>query len=300
VGRMEAAVVGLGKMGSALARRLLDRGLAVTVYNRHPEAAADLVRAGASAAPRLADVWLGARVAMSFLADDEALTQVYLGSGGLVESAPQGAVLVEMSTVSPVASGAVARAATQRGLHYVRCPVSGNPGVLSAGELTLIVSGDDASVQAARPYLEHVGPRLYHVGSQEEARVVKLAVNAMLAASAQMLAETITLTEASGVPRAVFLDVLAGSAMGSPFVRYKTPSLLERRYDATFTTAMLLKDLRLAEDVAASARAPMPVTEVVTQLAEASCDEGLGDLDFIALLPHLQKLAGRPTDIPLS
>ena len=284
-------------MGTALAGRLLGRGCAVTVWNRHPEATGPLVASGASKARDLAGIWQTAEVAMTFLANDDAVQDVYLGPGGLVETAPEGALLVEMSTVSPAVSGLVAVAAKTRRLHYVRCPVSGNPAVLASGEIALIVSGDEASVEAAKPVLAHVGPKLYHVGLQEEARVVKLAVNAMLAANAQMLAELIVLCEASGIDRAVLLDVVAGSAVGSPFVRYKTEALLERRYGATFTTAMLLKDLLLVQDVAASASAPLPVTRLVADLALASCEEGLGDLDFLALLPHLQAQAGRPTDV---
>jgi 3-hydroxyisobutyrate dehydrogenase-like beta-hydroxyacid dehydrogenase len=256
-----------------------------------------LVASGASKAGDLAGIWQTAEVAMTFLANDDAVHDVYLAPGGLVKTAPEGALLIEMSTVSPAVSGLVAVAAESHRLHYVRCPVSGNPGVLASGNVALIVSGDEAGVEAARPVLEHVGSKLYHVGLQEEARVVKLAVNAMLAANAQMLAEVIVLCEACGIDRAVLLDVVAGSAVGSPFVRYKTEPLVERRYDATFTTAMLVKDLLLVQAVAAAVSTPLPVTELVAHLALASCEEGLGDLDFLALLPHLQARAGGPTDV---
>ena len=294
---MNVAVVGLGKMGSALARHLLAQGLDVTVWNRHPEAAEALAGAGATPVGKLGEIWGKAQLAMSFLADDQAVGDVYLASGGLVETAPGGAVLVEMSTVSPAVSQTVADAAEERGLRYVRCPVSGNPAVLSSGNLTLIASGSPASLEAAMPVLERVGSKVYQVGAAEEARVVKLAVNSMLVASAQMLAELITMCEAWGIDRSVLLDVLAGSAIGSPFVKYKTAALLAREYDATFTTAMAVKDLRLAQAVAAAEAVPLPVTALVTDLAVATCEDGFADLDFLALLPHLQRLAGRGTDV---
>ncbi|MGC8626700.1 MAG: NAD(P)-dependent oxidoreductase [Acidimicrobiales bacterium] len=296
---MQVAVVGLGKMGTALARRLLDRGFDVVVWDRRPQAARDLVSMGAIAARGLADVWAGPGLAMSFLADDDAVRQVYLGAGGLVESAPQGAVLVEMSTISPAASAEVAGAAQARRLNYVRCPVSGNPRALASGEATLIVSGDGTSVQAARPVLLELSSRLYHVGAKEEAKVLKLAVNSMLAASAEMLAELVTLSEALGIDRSVLLEVLGGSAVGSPFFRYKADQLVQRDYGPTFTVAMLAKDLRLAEGVAKAARVPLPVVRLVSTLVANSCEEGLGELDFTALLPHLQHLAGQPTDVPV-
>lgn len=296
---MQVAVVGLGQMGTALAGRLLSEGFAVTVWARRVPAMAPLAASGATATTEIADIWGSADVAMSFLANDDAVQQVYLGPGGLIETAPRGALLIEMSTISPEVSGLVAAAAGGRNLEYVRCPVSGNPGVLASGNATLIASGSAASVEAARPVLEHVGSKLFYVGEREEARVIKLAVNTMLAATAQMLAELITLCEASDIDRSVVLEVLAGSAVGSPFVKYKTDALLERRYDATFTTAMLVKDLRLAQVVAASGSVPLPVTDLVTELAISCCEEGLGDLDFLALLPHLQVLAGTASDVPV-
>jgi 3-hydroxyisobutyrate dehydrogenase-like beta-hydroxyacid dehydrogenase len=296
---MRAAVVGLGKMGAALANRLLAEGLEVTVWNRTKSATEPLVAAGAVAAAELSDVWRTAAVVLSFLANDEAIKQVLLGPDGLVGTAPEGSLLIEMSTISPSASEAVGEAAAGRRLHYVRAPVSGNPAVLAAGNLTLIVSGDEASMALARPVLERVGSKLYHVGEREQARVIKLAVNSMLAANAQMMAEVVTLCEASGIDRSVLLEVLGGSATGSPFVKYKADALVARAYDATFTTAMLLKDLRLAQSLAAETSVPLPVTRLVTELAAATCDEGMGDLDFLALLPHLQAQAGRPTDVPV-
>jgi 3-hydroxyisobutyrate dehydrogenase-like beta-hydroxyacid dehydrogenase len=286
-------------MGSVLARRLLSEGLEVTVWNRNRAATAPLVRAGALAVTKLADVWKTSDAAMTFLANDEAVHQVYLAPGGLVETAPDGALLIEMSTISPDASARVAAAGGARGLRYLRCPVSGNPGVLASGNVSLIVSGDEAAVEEARPLLQHVGPKLYYVGPDEQARVMKLAVNSVLAATAEMLAEVVTLCEASGIGRPMVLEVLAGSAVGSPFIGYKTQPLLERQYDATFTTAMLVKDLKLTQSVAAAERVPMPVTDLVAELAAASCEAGLADLDFLALLPHLQARAGRPTDVPV-
>lgn len=296
---MEISVAGLGKMGTALVRRLLAQGQAVTVWDRRADRAETLATAGAKPAARLADLWRASRVVMTFLSDDEAVKQVYLGPGGLVETAPAGVLLIEMSTISPGASGLVASAAQGRALHYLRCPVSGNPGVLASGNLAFIVSGDRGALEEARPLLEQVGSRIYYVGEGELARVMKLAVNAMLAANAQMLAEVITLCEASGADRGAVLEVVGGSAIGSPFVKYKTDALVGRKYDATFTTAMLVKDLRLAQGVATALSVPLPVTDLVAKLAIASCEEGLGDLDFLALLPHLQAMARRPTDVPV-
>ena len=293
---MRVGVVGLGKMGRALARRLLAQGVEVTVWNRSRPAVDALEDEGARGAAELGAVWSGADAVVTFLADDAAVEAVCLGPGGLLSTAPEGGLLVEMSTISPAGSARVAEAAGARGVGYLRSPVSGNPEVLAAGNLTLIVSGHPDAFGAGRPLLERIGAKVFHVGDGEQARVVKLAVNAVVGTTAQMLAETVALGEANGLSRAAFLEVLASSAVGSPFVGYKREALLERRYEATFTTAMLLKDLTLALDLAERSAVPLPVTALVADLARATCEEGLGDLDMLALLPHLQRLAGRPAD----
>jgi 3-hydroxyisobutyrate dehydrogenase-like beta-hydroxyacid dehydrogenase len=294
------AVVGLGKMGSALAARLLEGGNTVAVWNRSRPAVDHLIARGACGQPDLASVWRDAAAVLTFLSDDRAVHEVCLGPDGLLNTAPPEALLIEMSTISPEASALVAAEAARRGVGYLRSPVSGNPEVLASGNLTLIVSGESTALARARPILELIGPNILYVGGAEQARVMKLAVNAMLAATAQMLAEVITLCEACDMDRSTVLDVLGRSVVGSPFVRYKTAALVERQYRATFTTAMLLKDLRLAAGVAEPVGVHLPVTELITTLTADACEQGLSDLDFIALLAYVQRLANREPDVPMA
>jgi 3-hydroxyisobutyrate dehydrogenase-like beta-hydroxyacid dehydrogenase len=294
---MRVVVIGLGKMGRALAERFLDQGDEVAVWNRTSAAAADLVGRGAVALASPGAAWTRADVAFSFLANDGAVEEVCLGGEGLVASAPAGALLVEMSTISVSVSARVAAAAALAGLRYLRAPVSGNPAVLAAGRLALIVSGDRSAYDDVFELLSRIGSAVHYVGDAEQARIAKLAVNAVLAGTAQLLAEALTVSEAAGIERASILDILSGSAVGSPFIAYKRAALLARRYEATFTLAMLVKDLNLALDVSRDLRLQLPVTELVAELAASSCDEGMADLDFMALLPHLQASAGRPTDV---
>lgn len=286
-------------MGSALARRFLAQGVSVVVWNRTAGAVAQIVAEGAIAAPDLATIWMTVTVVCTFLADDAAVQNVILGDDGLLVSAPRGATLIELSTVSPSVSAAVAESAQAREVRYVRAPVSGNPGVLAAGNLSLIVSGDETDVDAARPVLELIGPTVIFVGPGETSRVVKLAVNALVAGTAALLAEVVVLAEAWGIQRSVLVTVLQRSAIGSPFIAYKAPALLARDYRATFTLAMALKDLRLAHDAADAVDVAMRMTDLASLEACEACDEGLGDLDFMAFVPHLQHVAGRTPDVPM-
>jgi 3-hydroxyisobutyrate dehydrogenase-like beta-hydroxyacid dehydrogenase len=289
---MNVAIVGLGRMGRALARRLLDQGHDVAVWNRSNGPVQEMAGAGATALGELGAAWDGGRPVITFLADDAAVEQV---CGDLIAAAPSGATLIEMSTISPPASARVAQAAQARGVRYLRAPVSGNPSVITAGNLGIMVSGERAVYDDVHPLLLAIGPKVYYVGDAEQARVLKLVLNSVIAGTTQLLAEALTLGEVNGLDRADMLEVVAGSAVASPFIAYKTKALVERDYTPTFSVALLAKDVGLALDAAAGT--PLPVLEQVRRLTEETVADGLGDLDLLALLVHLQRLAGLATDI---
>lgn len=289
---MSVAVVGLGRMGQALVRRLLDQGTAVAVWNRSPEAMQAAASAGARPLDSLADAWSDGGPVLTFLADDDAVESV---CGELLAAAPEGALLIEMSTVSPAASARVAGSAQERGVAYLRAPVSGNPSVLAAGNLGIMVSGEAAVFERARPLLEAIGANVFYLGEGERARVMKLALQGLIAGTAQLLSEAIALGEAHGLDRADMLKVMGGSAVGSPFVGYKTAALVDRDYTATFSTRLLAKDLGLVLDAAGDL--PLPIAQEVDRQTRMAIADGLGDLDFMALLVHLQRRAGVRTDL---
>jgi 3-hydroxyisobutyrate dehydrogenase-like beta-hydroxyacid dehydrogenase len=289
---MDVAIAGLGRMGRALAERLLDQGHDVAVWNRSPGPAQELAAAGATALDELAAAWDGGRPVITFLADDVAVEQV---CGDLIAAAPEGGMLVEMSTIAPPASARVAEAATGRGVRYLRAPVSGNPSVITAGNLGIMVSGDRDAYDDAHELLLAIGPKVSYVGDREQARVMKLVLNSIIAGTTQLLAEALTLGEVNGLDRGDMLDVIGGSAVASPFIGYKTTALVERDYTTTFSVALLAKDVDLALQTAGDV--PLPVLEEVRRLTDATVADGLGDLDLLALLVHLQRLAGLPTDV---
>jgi 3-hydroxyisobutyrate dehydrogenase-like beta-hydroxyacid dehydrogenase len=289
---MNVAVVGLGKMGRPIARRLIAAEHEVVVQNRSPGPAEELASEGAAKVDSPAEVWESAEVAITMVADDRALRAVTLEDGGLLTDPPAGRVLIDMSTVSVRASREVAEAAAAAGLDFLRAPVSGNPSVVEAGNLTIIVSGDDAALERVRAVLLDIGPTLFHVGGADEARVMKLALNLMIAGTTQLMAEALVLGEASGLERATMLEVMGGSVMGSPFVKYKTAALVADDYTSTFTTSAMYKDLDLARDAANDVGAALPVTALVQQFLQSCISAGMGDDDFAALVPLLRRLAG--------
>jgi 3-hydroxyisobutyrate dehydrogenase-like beta-hydroxyacid dehydrogenase len=292
------ALLGLGHMGQAVAERLLDSGHHLTVWNRSPEAAAALVDQGARVAATPAAVWSEAPVAITFLADDRAVEAVCLGPNGLLDGPRPGCRLIEMSTISAECSARIAAQASRTGVGYLRAPVSGNPTVVRAGNLGIIVSGDRRSFERSQPLLSDIGPKIFHVGEAEEARIVKLALNAMIAGTMGLLAEAILLAETFGLDRRQFLEVAQGSAIASPFLAYKTQPLIDRDYTPTFSTSGMTKDLGLVLEAATTALCALPLTTLVADQFRRADALGLGSLDMLAVLPMLQDDAGRHTDVP--
>jgi 3-hydroxyisobutyrate dehydrogenase-like beta-hydroxyacid dehydrogenase len=294
---MKVAVVGLGQMGSAVSELLLERGHEVAVWNRSTEPRERLAGGGAVACPDYAAVWREAGAAVTFLADDGSTDAVLAAPDGLLASAPAGSVLIEMSTISPQASARIAETAAAHGVRYVRAPVSGNPVVVRAGNLTAIVSGPPDAREAAAPYLDAFTARRFEVGDGDEARVVKLALNILIASTNQGLAEAVVLGEAHGVDRAALLEVVKGSSVSSPFVGYKSGPLVQHDYTPTFAVTNLAKDLRLTVEAAGEASDGLPMTALLRGLADEAAARGLGGADLSAVLPLMQARAGATPDV---
>jgi 3-hydroxyisobutyrate dehydrogenase-like beta-hydroxyacid dehydrogenase len=282
--RPTVGLIGLGRMGSAIGERLLDAGYALLVWNRTSAKAGPLVERGAVACASPADL-ARADVILVSLADDAAVEAV---AAAVTGAAGPGTVLADLSTISASASARVASLTAQSSVAYVRAPVSGNPDVVRAGNLAFIVSGEQDPIERVEPVLLAVGPTVHRVGEAEEARVVKLAVNLMIAGLAQLMSEALVLGEAAGVSREALLRVMATSAAGAPFVKYKTEPLLRDDFSATFTTALMEKDIDLVLDAAGDTGVELPVARQMKGLLRAAAEAGYADDDFMALFLHLR------------
>ena len=283
--RFVVGLIGLGKMGSAIAERLLAAGYPLLVYNRTPAKVRTIADHGATPAASPQALAAQSDMVLTSLADDRALEDV---ASQAVPAARPGTILVDMSTVSPAASSRVASLADRASVEYLRAPVSGNPTVVRAGNLAIMVSGPREAFERAEELIRAVGPTVYHVGEREEARVLKLALNLMVAGLAQLMAEALVLGESSGISRSTLLEVMGESAVGAPFVKYKTEPLLRDDYSATFTTALMEKDIDLILEVARDASLELPLAHELKDLLRAAVESGYADHDFIALFLQLR------------
>ena len=282
---LTVGLIGLGNMGTAFAERLLQAGYVLQLYNRTARKAEALAAEGARPVDTAADLASHVDVVLTSLADDDAFEAVAVE---VVSAARPGTILVDLSTVSPAASARVASLAEAASVAYLRAPVSGNPTVVRAGNLSFIVSGPREALERVEEVIRAIGPTVHHVGDGEQARVVKLAINLMIAGLAQLISEALVLGEAAGVSRAALLEVMGSSAVGAPFVEYKTQPLLDDDYSATFTTALMEKDIDLVLDAAEHEGVFLPLAREMKSLLRAAIEAGYAEDDFIALFAHLR------------
>jgi 3-hydroxyisobutyrate dehydrogenase len=291
-GTTRVALVGLGNMGRAIGERVLDAGYRLHVFNRTPGRDAELVDRGASPLGSPAEALGAADVCLVSLADDDAVEEVAFGPQGLFADAPRGKVLVDMSTISVDESRRVADAADDAGVDYLRAPLSGNPGAVRAGTAAVFVSGPAEVERRVEPLLSSIAPTVRYVGEGEAARVMKLVLQIFIGGTAELLAEGLVLGEAAGVGRKELLDVVGASVVGSTFVGYKGEALLRDDYSATFTTAMMEKDVELVLDLAREVGVDLPFTRQLGSLLQETSEQGHADDDFMSLLLLLQARAG--------
>jgi 3-hydroxyisobutyrate dehydrogenase-like beta-hydroxyacid dehydrogenase len=280
---VKTAVVGLGKMGTPLADRILEAGFPLAVYNRTRERTEPFAARGATVLDRPADALVEADVCITMVADDAALEQV---AGEILHGARTETTLIDMSTVSVSASERVAAEAEGAGVHFVRSPVSGNPGVVASGSLTLIVSGPEEVVARVRPLLDALGSKLLYVGEGERARTAKLVLQILVGGTAELLGEALVFGEAGGIERERLVDVINASVLGSTFIAYKLEPVLRDDYSATFTTSMMVKDIDLVLERARETGVTLPFTQELRMLLEETADGGYADADFMALYAH--------------
>jgi 3-hydroxyisobutyrate dehydrogenase len=284
--------VGTGRMGYSLARRLLEAGCDVAVYNRTRAKAEPLAEFGATvvgAPVELAD----REIVFTMVAGSDDFKQVTVGPSGLV-AAPGASprIIVDATTVSLEASAQVRSQLAERDVALLAAPVSGNPKVVDAGLLTIVVSGPPAAYEEAAPYLELLGQGATYVGEGERARLAKICHNLLLGVVAQSLAEITVLAEKDGISRADLLEFINHSVMGSMFTRYKTPALVKLDYTPTFTPVLLRKDFDLGFELANEQGTPMPLAAAAREAVQALIGRGRSDEDFAALLDLQAEAAG--------
>jgi 3-hydroxyisobutyrate dehydrogenase-like beta-hydroxyacid dehydrogenase len=284
--------VGLGVMGSRMAKRLLDAGHTVTGYNRTKAKAQWLLDAGMKWSDTPRGVAAQAAVTFSMVTNTEALQAVAFGSDGIVAGLTAGSLYVDMSTVSPAASRALAAEVAAKGASMLDAPVSGSVITLEEGKLSIMAAGDRAAFDKALPFLQAIGPKVTHVGANGLAVSMKIATNLSLAVQMLAFSEGVLLAEKSGIARATAVEVLLNSVVASPMVKYRGPFVLNMPEEAWFDVNMMQKDLLLALEMGRQLDVPLPTTAITNQMLTAARGMGLAEKDFAVLFETLGQMAG--------
>lgn len=286
--------VGLGQMGAAMARRLLDAGHTVQGYNRTPAKTKALVDHGLRlvGSPRAAAE--GAEAVFSMVTDPDAVRAIGDGTDGIVAGLGRGAVWVECSTVSPDASRALAEAVEGRGAAILDAPVSGSPVTVQAGQLSFMVGGDAAALERVRPYLLAIGPTITHLGPLGLGASMKLAINLTLGVQMLAFSEAVALAEKAGIGRERAVEALLRSVAASPMLKYRGPFVLDMPARGFSDVAMMQKDLRLALALAQALGVPLPTAAATQEMLTGARGLGRGTLDFAAVFDVVATLSGLP------
>lgn len=288
------AIVGTGRMGSAMARALAGGGASLVVHNRTADRAEALAsELGAEVAPTPAQAAASAEITLTMLADEAAVHSTWAGPDGLLDGARPGSVLADMSTVPPSVIGAFAGRARTAGIGILDAPVSGSVTLAETGQLTIMAGGAAADLERARPTFEVLAKRIFHMGPLGAGAAMKLAVNGVIFALNNALSEALVLAERAGIERSLAYDVLADSAVGAPFVGYKRQAFLDPEgAPVAFSLDLAVKDLRLISAFADSVGLDAPQVRANAELIRAASAAVGAERDFAEVATYLRSSDG--------
>jgi 2-hydroxy-3-oxopropionate reductase len=285
--------IGLGIMGGPMAANLVKAGFDVSGYNRSRDKVDALISVGGQGADDVADAVRDADVVITMVPDSPDVEAVTLGENGIFANAKQGALYIDMSSIRPDVSARVAKVGRERGLRVLDAPVSGGEVGAVEASLSIMVGGEAADFEVAKPVLEAVGKTIVHVGPAGAGQTVKAANQLIVAGNIELVAEAIMFLEAYGVDMEAALEVLGGGLAGSTVLARKGTSMLAGEFNPGFRLQLHHKDLGIVQSAAREAGVVIPLGAVVSQLVAAMVARGDGGLDHSGLLKLVRELSGR-------
>jgi len=284
--------VGLGVMGGNMVDRLLAAGHTVTGFNRTRSKAQWLIDKGMKFADTPAAVTAASNFVISMVTNSAALVEIAEGPNGILSALRPGQIWIDMSTVAPAKARELAEKVRAKGADLVDAPVSGSVITLTSGKLSVMVGGRADTFEKIKPLLLDVGPKVTHVGENGQALVMKIAINLSLAVQMLAFSEGVLLAEKSGIKRAVAVDVMTNSVIGSPMVQYRGPMVLNMPEEAWFNVNMMQKDMLLALELGRQVDVPLPTTAATNEMLTAARGMGLVEKDFAILFEVLARMSG--------
>jgi 3-hydroxyisobutyrate dehydrogenase-like beta-hydroxyacid dehydrogenase len=281
---MKLGFIGLGRMGAAMAANLVKAGHDVSVFNRSPGKGSSLVKLGAHAAADVAGT-CGGDAVITMLADDDAASGIALGSGGLIDNLPKGAIHLSMSTISVALSKRLTQAHAKAGQRYVAAPVFGRPDAAAAAKLFIVAAGDAATIDVCQPLFGAMGQKTFPIGTEPSAaNLVKLSGNFLMASAIEALGEAVALIGKAGIDRRAYIDLLTSSIFNTPVYKTYGALIAQDKFEpAAFAAPLGYKDIRLALAAAEGLRVPMPLASLLHDRFLRLFAQGGDHLDWSAI-----------------
>jgi 2-hydroxy-3-oxopropionate reductase len=283
--------IGLGIMGMPMARNLMDSGYELTVHNRSPEKAEELGKEGAAVAATPREVAENSEVVITMLPDSPQVREVVAGEDGMLGGISEGALLIDMSTISPVVTEELAEAVMEKGASMLDAPVSGGDVGAIEGTLSIMVGGQERDFQRARPLFEAMGKTITHVGPTGAGQVTKAANQVVVALTIEAVSEALVLGSAGGVSPEKILEVLSGGLASNKVMEVKREKFLSHTFEPGFRSELHHKDLGIALAAGREYGVVLPVTAIVDQLLLSMRRKGWGGEDHSALLRIIEDLS---------
>jgi 2-hydroxy-3-oxopropionate reductase len=288
--------IGLGIMGMPMARNLMEAGYELVLHNRSPEKAEELGKEGATVAATPREVAEKSDVVITMLPDSPQVREVVAGENGVLEGISEGALLIDMSTISPVVTEELAEALKEKGASMLDAPVSGGDVGAIEGTLSIMVGGEKEDFERARSLFEAMGKTITHVGPVGAGQVTKAANQVVVALTIEAVSEALVLGSAGGVSPEKILDVLSGGLAGNKVMEVKREKFLSHKFDPGFRSELHHKDLGIALAAGREYGVVLPVTAIVDQMFDSLMARGRGGWDHSALLTSIENLAQRETE----
>jgi 3-hydroxyisobutyrate dehydrogenase len=289
---MKVGIAGLGLMGSAVAKRLINIGHEVSIYNRTISKAQSFSDKFAVAlTPRdLAD---GCDLVITIVTNFDAIRDVLFGANGIIESSNHNLVVADISTISPAQSGYCAQRLRNRGIEMLGVPVMGGPAAAETGDLVPMVSGNRQAFEKVRHVIEQLARRTFYIGEEDgTANAIKLALNLNIAIMASAMSEGIMLVRKAGIDPSIFIEVLNSTYFKTGLSEKKGPKMVKNDFSPTFHLKNILKDLELASNTAQALGITLPQTSLAQQIFRAANNIGFSDQDYTAICAFLAKING--------
>jgi 3-hydroxyisobutyrate dehydrogenase len=288
---LKIGIIGTGFLGKAVAKRLLDTGHKVIVYNRTRNKTESLKNLGAIVADTPKDLAQNCDLVITIVKDSDAVESVSFDKNGIIDGKHEGLTVADMSTVNPISSKKIAKKFLENGISMIDTPVMGGPNLAEKGELVVMVGGKKDVYEKYKHVFDHIGNKTFYLGENGSGHAMKLAMNLQISMLALALSEGITLTKRAGLDPKLFLDILNSTYFKTGMSEIKGPKMINGNFEPSFTLKMMKKDLDTINTTAKELGTSLPMATLANEIYQNAIANGLGELDYTGILAFIERIS---------